>query len=119
MSQMEHAQLSGANNQQVSDLIGPDQKGSPAAANSHNLTSLQEKFESLTISTTSDGTNRRTIKLLSDSLNETPSQSIFLAVDRIFTGSVLLDGDAIVDFVRSLCQVSNEELASPAQPRMF
>ena len=52
-------------------------------------------------------------------MNEVASQSIFLAVDRIFTGSVLLDGDAIVDFVRALCQVSNEELSNPNKPRLF
>jgi hypothetical protein len=41
-----------------------------------------------------------------ESLTETSSQSVVVAVDRIFTGSVQLDGDAIVDFVRALCQVS-------------
>ena len=41
-----------------------------------------------------------------ESLTETSSQRVVVAVDRIFTGSVQLDGDAIVDFVRALCQVS-------------
>ena len=41
-----------------------------------------------------------------ESLTETSSQSVVVAVDRIFTGSVQLDGDAIVDFVRALCQVA-------------
>jgi brefeldin A-inhibited guanine nucleotide-exchange protein len=50
---------------------------------------------------------------------ETSSQSVVVAVDRIFTGSVRLDGDAIVDFVKALCQVSLEELNNPQQPRMF
>lgn len=40
-----------------------------------------------------------------ESLTETSSQSVVVAVDRIFTGSTQLDGDAIVDFVRALCQV--------------
>lgn len=31
-----------------------------------------------------------------------------VAVDRIFTGSIRLDGDAIVDFVTALCQVAPE-----------
>jgi brefeldin A-inhibited guanine nucleotide-exchange protein len=109
VSQLEYAQLLGANNQ-VTDM--PDKNSL------NNLSTLQEKFESLTISIT-EGGNRRNIKLLSDNLNNIASQSIFLAVDRIFTGSVLLDGDAIVDFVRALCQISNEELANPTQPRMF
>lgn len=53
-----------------------------------------------------------------DQIGETSSQSVVVAVDRIFTGSIRLDGDAIVDFVRALCQVSLDEL-SAAHPRMF
>lgn len=40
-----------------------------------------------------------------ESIGETISQSVVVAVDRIFTGSTRLDGNAIVDFVRALCQV--------------
>ena len=54
-----------------------------------------------------------------ENLNEACSQSVVVAVDRIFTGSTLLNGDAIVDFVRALCQVSTEELSTQPQPRMF
>lgn len=54
-----------------------------------------------------------------ESIGETSSQSVVVAVDRIFTGSIRLDGDAIVDFVRALCQVSLDELAHPQHPRMF
>ena len=46
------------------------------------------------------------ISCLRESLTETSSQSVVVAVDRIFTGSTQLDGAAIVDFVRALCQVS-------------
>jgi len=42
-----------------------------------------------------------------ESIGETISQSVVVAVDRIFTGSTRLDGNAIVDFVRALCQVFN------------
>ncbi|KRY36959.1 Brefeldin A-inhibited guanine nucleotide-exchange protein 1 [Trichinella spiralis] len=56
---------------------------------------------------------------LQESLNETSSQSVVVAVDRIFTGSVRLDGDAIVHFVRALCQVSMDELNNPMHPRMY
>lgn len=42
---------------------------------------------------------------MKESIGETSSQSVVVAVDRIFTGSTRLDGDAIVDFVRALCQV--------------
>lgn len=44
-------------------------------------------------------------------IGETSSQSVVVAVDRIFTGSTRLDGDAIVDFVKALCQVSMDELS--------
>lgn len=49
-------------------------------------------------------------------IGETSSQSVVVAVDRIFTGSTRLDGDAIVDFVKALCQVSVDELT---HTRMF
>ena len=39
-------------------------------------------------------------------IGQTSSQSVVVAVDRIFTGSTRLDGDAIVDFVKALCQVN-------------
>ena len=41
-----------------------------------------------------------------ESMTEASSQSVLVAVDRIFTGSRNLDGDAIVHFVRALCEVS-------------
>ncbi|XP_050430571.1 brefeldin A-inhibited guanine nucleotide-exchange protein 1 isoform X2 [Adelges cooleyi] len=53
------------------------------------------------------------------SIGETSSQSVVVAVDRIFTGSTRLDGDAIVEFVKALCQVSINELANSTHPRMF
>ena len=56
---------------------------------------------------------------LQESMGETSSQSVVVAVDRIFTGSVRLDGDGVVDFVKSLCAVSMDELSSLTHPRMF
>ena len=53
------------------------------------------------------------------SLNETNSQGVIVAVDRIFTGSKNLNGDAIVHFVTALCHVSNEEISNTKHPRMF
>ena len=56
-------------------------------------------------------------------LEETQSQSILVAVDKIFTSTVKLSGPAIVEFVRWLCHVSAEEIAASAggveQPRMY
>ncbi|KAL3315565.1 Protein transport protein sec71, partial [Cichlidogyrus casuarinus] len=56
--------------------------------------------------------------VLHEVMSETGSTSVVVAVDKIFSGSVRLDGDAIVEFVKALCQVSREEL-SLSQPRMF
>lgn len=56
---------------------------------------------------------------IQESMGETSSQSVVVAVDRIFTGSTRLDGDAIVDFVTALVSVSQDELANLSQPRMY
>ncbi|KAF7260159.1 hypothetical protein EG68_02413 [Paragonimus skrjabini miyazakii] len=56
--------------------------------------------------------------ILQEVMGETGSHSVVVAVDKIFTGSVRLNGDAIVDFVQALCQVSREELMLP-HPRTF
>ncbi|KAI9301721.1 hypothetical protein BJ944DRAFT_243025 [Cunninghamella echinulata] len=50
------------------------------------------------------------------------SQSLILAADRLFTSTVNLNGVAIVDFVRALCETSWEEIVSSAHlehPRMY
>lgn len=51
-------------------------------------------------------------------MGETSSQSVVVAVDRIFNCSPMLDGHAVIHFVVALCQVSLEEL-SALTPRMF
>ncbi|XP_071965840.1 brefeldin A-inhibited guanine nucleotide-exchange protein 1-like [Antedon mediterranea] len=65
------------------------------------------------------GLDHKKLAILQEAMGETSSQSIVVAVDRIFTGSTRLDGDAIVDFVQALCKVSIEELNSLVHPRMF
>ncbi|XP_062897468.1 brefeldin A-inhibited guanine nucleotide-exchange protein 2-like isoform X1 [Mobula hypostoma] len=62
---------------------------------------------------------KKQIASIQESVGETSSQSVVVAVDRIFTGSTRLDGNAIVDFVHWLCVVSMDELGSPHNPRMF
>ncbi|KAI8581481.1 hypothetical protein K450DRAFT_231499 [Umbelopsis ramanniana AG] len=50
------------------------------------------------------------------------SHSLVLAVDKLFTSTVNLNGEAIVDFVRALCETSWEEIISSSnleQPRMY
>ncbi|XP_033116486.1 brefeldin A-inhibited guanine nucleotide-exchange protein 1-like [Anneissia japonica] len=65
------------------------------------------------------GLDQKKLAILQEAMGETSSQSIVVAVDRIFTGSTRLDGDAIVDFVQALCKVSIDELHSTVHPRMF
>ena len=56
-----------------------------------------------------DSSNDPTFK---ESINAmTSSQSVLVAVDRIFTGSRNLSGDAIVHFARALCAVSKGRLS--------
>lgn len=65
------------------------------------------------------GLDEKTLHSLQDALGETSSQSVVVAVDRIFNGSSKLSSEAIVHFVKALCEVSREELSHPAAPRMF
>ncbi|CAL2028511.1 unnamed protein product [Caenorhabditis brenneri] len=65
------------------------------------------------------GIDEKTLHSLQDALGETSSQSVVVAIDRIFNGSARLSQEAIVHFVRALCAVSRDELSHPAAPRMF
>nr|XP_057906847.1 brefeldin A-inhibited guanine nucleotide-exchange protein 2 [Doryrhamphus excisus] len=78
-----------------------------------------EEFMPLGLGNLVANQDKRHMAHLQESVGETSSQSVVVAVDRIFTGSTRLDGNAIVDFVRWLCAVSMDELASAHQPRMF
>lgn len=72
-------------------------------------------FDAFVLSVTGE---QKKLAHIKESMGETSSQSVVVAVDRIFTGSTRLDGDAVVHFVKALCQISLEELAAPS-PRMF
>lgn len=113
ISQLELAQLIGTGVRP--QLLGPPSKP--------HFPSPLANFGNLTHSASSHQTNNLNLSSLDpsvkESIGETSSQSVVVAVDRIFTGSTRLDGDAIVEFVKALCQVSLEELAHPTQPRMF
>ncbi|TWW56193.1 brefeldin A-inhibited guanine nucleotide-exchange protein 2 isoform X1 [Takifugu flavidus] len=78
-----------------------------------------EEFMPLGLGNMVGNQEKRQMVHIQESVGETSSQSVVVAVDRIFTGSTRLDGNAIVDFVRWLCAVSMDELASAHQPRMF
>lgn len=76
------------------------------------------QFNFMQLDPLSRGKSEKDAKI-AESMMEASSQSVVVAVDRIFTSSVRLDGVAIVDFVRALCQVSSEELSNVQNPRMF
>lgn len=85
-------------------------------SNSLNSNSHSGTLESLAGS--SSTLDSKTLANIQMQIGETVSQSVVVAVDRIFTGSVRLDGDAIVEFVKWLCYVSEDELAA-SPPRMY
>uniref|UniRef100_A0A8C7PWW7 ADP-ribosylation factor guanine nucleotide-exchange factor 2 (brefeldin A-inhibited) n=1 Tax=Oncorhynchus mykiss TaxID=8022 RepID=A0A8C7PWW7_ONCMY len=115
ISQLELAQLigTGVKTRYISGVVRDSQagiKGFPIGG---------EEFMPLGLGTLVGGPDRRQMAHIQESVGETSSQSVVVAVDRIFTGSTRLDGNAVVDFVRWLCAVSMDELASAHQPRMF
>ena len=115
ISQLELAQLIGTG---VKPQLLTSVNGTPANA-THSFV-FPIKLESISsFAVDSLSRNKDKDQRIYDSICETSSQSVVVAVDRIFTGSIRLDGDAIVDFVKALCQVSSEELCHPSQPRMF
>lgn len=60
----------------------------------------------------------RKAAVLQEVMCETGSHSVVVAVDKIFSGSVRLDGDAIVDFVKALCQVRLLKTHTGVHPSM-
>ncbi len=78
---------------ELAQMIGSGAVTAPGGAGKQASDSLAKKSESV-----QDLTVR-------SSLNEASSQSVIVAVDRIFTGSRNLSGDAIVYFFTALCQV--------------
>jgi brefeldin A-inhibited guanine nucleotide-exchange protein len=68
------------------------------------------------------GRTNTQLSLTEEVTSASSSQSLVIAVDRLFTSTVNLNGGAIVDFVRALCETSWEEIVSSAHmehPRMY
>ncbi|PIC44981.1 hypothetical protein B9Z55_005163 [Caenorhabditis nigoni] len=63
--------------------------------------------------------DEETLEIVRESLGDSFSQEVVVAIDRIFNSSSRLSAEAIVHFVNALCQVSREELSHPDAPRMF
>ena len=119
ISQLELAQLIGTGvKPQLLNAHGVSGANSNGTLSSYSISS---KFESISpFSLEMPSLSRKESRPVEPQpINETSSQSVVVAVDRIFTGSTWLDGDAVVDFVKALCQVSTEELSHPSNPRMF
>lgn len=118
ISQLELAQLIGTGVKPR--YLGGSGSGSAQAAASGAHGALQDSvLDPMELTRPGLPMDQKQMAMLQESMGETSSQSVVVAVDRIFTGSTRLDGNAIVDFVRALCQVSLEELANPSHPRMF
>uniref|UniRef100_A0A4W6BSX2 ARF guanine nucleotide exchange factor 2 n=1 Tax=Lates calcarifer TaxID=8187 RepID=A0A4W6BSX2_LATCA len=115
ISQLELAQLigTGVKTRYISGVVRDKEGGIKG------LPSGTEEFMPLGLGNLVGSQDKRQMAHIQESVGETSSQSVVVAVDRIFTGSTRLDGNAIVDFVRWLCAVSMDELASAHQPRMF
>lgn len=107
---------------ELAQLIGSGVKSqfiTGSSVGSHTSVSSSMSKENL-VSTLDPDTfkDHKKILLLQEQIGETSSQSVVVAVDRIFTGSTRLNGESIVHFVDALCKVSRDELVS-AHPRMF
>uniref|UniRef100_A0A3Q3MQ22 ADP-ribosylation factor guanine nucleotide-exchange factor 2 (brefeldin A-inhibited) n=1 Tax=Mastacembelus armatus TaxID=205130 RepID=A0A3Q3MQ22_9TELE len=115
ISQLELAQLigTGVKTRYISGVVRDKEPGIKG------LPSGTEEFMPLGLGNLVGSQDKKQMAHIQESVGETSSQSVVVAVDRIFTGSTRLDGNAIVDFVRWLCAVSMDELASAHQPRMF
>lgn len=84
-----------------------------------NLSHEEDSSLQYVMKATGDTMDEETLEVLRESLGESFSQGVGVAIDRIFDGSSRLSAEAIVHFVNALCEVSREELSHPDSPRMF
>lgn len=78
-----------------------------SSSNSSFQNQMATNVEPLTAGSLAAATvDLRKAAVLQEVMNVTGSQSVLVAVDKIFTGSIRLDGDAIVEFVKALAQAS-------------
>ncbi|CAG8691174.1 2151_t:CDS:2, partial [Cetraspora pellucida] len=88
--------------------------------NGRNETSSTSNLSLNSSPTTRPNINATRSSSISGLMKEFQSQSTIIAIDRIFTNSFKLSGDAIVHFFTALCAVSLEEVnSSRSSPRMF
>ncbi|KAL1917906.1 uncharacterized protein VTP21DRAFT_3740 [Calcarisporiella thermophila] len=107
---------------------GVDQDSVPDLLNARRVPTKSSSFEaasgrkSIQATRKVSGKHGSTIAFDEEVVVESKSLQLVMTVDRIFTSTTQLSGEAIVDFVRSLSAVSWEEIQSSAMaehPRMF
>lgn len=85
---------------------------------------LSRQSTQISVSSASNGSihNDKSLAYSHELAEELQSTEVTLSMDKIFTSSASLSGDAIVDFVKALTEVSAEEIQSSGQsefPRTF
>ncbi|KAK9451400.1 uncharacterized protein V1518DRAFT_408458 [Limtongia smithiae] len=113
VSQLERFQLIGSG---ISEGVVPDLSLAKYASR-ESFESQRSKMSSVTRRQSAVST-----QFSATVAEEASAREIVVAMDKIFTQSALLPGDAIVFFVRALTEVSREEIQSSgnsAHPRMF
>ncbi|KAI8065502.1 hypothetical protein BC940DRAFT_304263 [Gongronella butleri] len=127
VSQLERFQLitSGVDQVQLPDIAT---KRAPSSSSPGSNHSIDQSKRSIDASRRSSAMLRRStaprsqLSLTDEVASAGSSQSLVVAVDRLFTSTINLNGVAIVDFVRALCETSWEEIVSSAHlehPRMY
>lgn len=117
ISQLDRFQLisEGVPMQSVPDVF----KAQPASSKPGKASSSRKSLQVPDRSRTKSGVS---VSFRQDVAEESKSASIMNGVDRIFTSTSQLSGDAIVHFVNALCQVSWQEIESSGQsqePRTY
>ncbi|CAG8543289.1 11263_t:CDS:2 [Funneliformis mosseae] len=104
----------------VSGLDYSSQNNKNSLPSSTSFTGPSSTSSSTTSAPHRQSVNRTRRSSLGGVMKEFQSQSTIIAIDRIFTNSVKLSGDAIVHFFNALCSVSLEEVnSSRTSPRMY
>ncbi|KXS09402.1 hypothetical protein M427DRAFT_140918 [Gonapodya prolifera JEL478] len=94
-------------NQNASNARGSSQIEAPGSSHGADWSIPGSSVNSLSSSTESDTSHGRI-------LVEFKNQELVVAIDRLFSGTVGLSGDALLFFVKSLCAVSADEVGMDA-----
>ncbi|KAK9461068.1 uncharacterized protein V1516DRAFT_674944 [Lipomyces oligophaga] len=116
VSQLERFQLIGSG---ISEGVVPDLSLAKLAGSRESFESQHSKMSATSLRRKSTFAPSQ---FLPDIAEEASSRELVVGMDRIFTQSSRLSGEAIVHFVKALTQVSREEIQSSGQsahPRMF